>query len=151
MRRARIWILAGVLCAVIAAVGTVYLLPRSIASRNGWGDTDPAGLTIGCMIGEPPFQWTDIDGPEALAPLVQLMRETKVSYRFSTNILPEGYLLCFRSASEDGPVIYDSIRISGDGYIYLCGRACEISGGASGRIMEQLALLCGQAETAQRP
>lgn len=143
MRRARIWILAGVLCAVIAAVGTVYLLPRSIASRNGWGDTDPAGLTIGCMIGEPPFQWTDIDGPEALAPLIQLMRETKVSYRFSTNILPEGYLLCFRSApSDDGLcAIYETIRVADGGYIYLGSRAYEISSDANRKIMEQLAAL----------
>ena len=143
MRRARIWILAGVLCTVIAAVGTVYLLPRSIASRNGWGDTDPAWLTVGCVTGEPPFQWVGIDDSEALAPLIQLMRETKVSYRFSTNILPEGYLLCFRSApSDDGLcAIYETIRVADGGYIYLGSRAYEISSDANRKIMEQLAAL----------
>ncbi|MEY8230037.1 hypothetical protein AALA82_00260 [Oscillospiraceae bacterium 50-16] len=143
MRRARIWILAGVLCAVIAAVGTVYLLPRSIASRNGWGDTDPAWLTVGCVTGEPPFQWVGIDDSEALAPLIQLMRETKVSYRFSTNILPEGYLLYFRSApSDDGLcAIYETIRVADGGYIYLGSRAYEISSDANRKIMEQLAAL----------
>lgn len=143
MRRARIWILAGVLCAVIAAVGTVYLLPRSIASWNGWGDTDPAWLTVGCVTGEPPFQWVGIDDSEALAPLIQLMRETKVSYRFSTNILPEGYLLCFRSApSDDGLcAIYETIRVADGGYIYLGSRAYEISSDANRKIMEQLAAL----------
>ncbi len=71
------------------------------------------------------------------------MRETKVSYRFSTNILPEGYLLYFRSApSDDGLcAIYETIRVADGGYIYLGSRAYEISSDANRKIMEQLAAL----------
>lgn len=132
-----------VLGLIIISVTIYYGVPRSVASWNGWGDTDPAWLTVGCVTGEPPFQWVGIDDSEALAPLIQLMRETKVSYRFSTNILPEGYLLYFRSApSDDGLcAIYETIRVADGGYIYLGSRAYEISSDANRKIMEQLAAL----------
>lgn len=139
-----LWLALGFV--VVIAVAVRYVVPRSIASWNGWGDTDPTGLTIGCVTGEPPFQWIDIDDSETLAPLVQLMRETKVSYRFTTNILPEGYLLCFRSAPGDNGLcaIYETIRVADGGYIYLGSRAYEISSDANRKIMEQLAALAAQ-------
>lgn len=137
--RKGLWLALGLV--VVIAVAARYVIPRSVASWNGWGDNDPIWLTVGYVTGEPPFQWTGIDDPEELAPLIQLMRETKVSYRFSTNILPEGYLVCFRSAPGDDGLcaIYETIRVADGGYIYLGSRAYEISSDANRKIMEQLA------------
>lgn len=121
-----------------------YVIPHPVSVLNGWGNRVPDAVSIG----RAEFhgnRYTDIDDPETLAPLIGLLQQAGVVYRFKTDRVPARYSLSFRSFSPDASVIYDSIRVAGDGYLYLEDRAYALAPRDQEAILTLLDRLTDQA------